>query len=578
MTSSAVPTGADDDRGTTCDTKATRGGAAPEKRGGAEHLPLARIVCHARSKVSGYSADGAEGVGKESTPQRNPNSSPGDGSLRRSHPGDEAGETRAGVQLSVARTVGQARSKVSGSSAGGAESSKMSDTDHETSTDVERKTSNEGDSRGGGSDVFGPEMATLGTAPKYGQHSPGSHLSHGVNSDSVQSAEPSFQQNLHRTQSGGGPGSESDERRSPQAPRRRRTGVRGRQQDEHVRLAFNGTTPSPEAVFAYRAARRAERFEAETAERGSSGGQLPTARQPTSRVHRVADFAKWADQVAEAAKADAAAASTTFDWREERRRRKSAVHTAPTGEAEDDLKIVSVDRPTPRSAAKTREEYGSAASASYPGDESLRRSYPGDEDSSGPGIQVGARERRTAPAGHGFRVSATVDDVAGESEQNDDEHQQRLLEAAAQRARRSPDLSDDETRKRRRGPTQDRGRRTFGSRQLERLQSAMSAFHFEPPEAATEGESRRRPGSHDDSSWETGSSFDDRGKRRAHGSKAAARSALKTSRQRQRWIHQLDALGVLPQGEGRIGSIRSLGAQRQRADAYAAAAARAAPG
>ena len=73
------------------------------------------------------------------------------------------------------------------------------------------------------------------------------------------------------------------------------------------------------------------------------------------------------------------------------------------------------------------------------------------------------------PAGHGFRVSATVEDVAGESEQNDDEHQRRLQEAAAPRARRSPELSDDETRKRRRSPTQDRGRRTFGSRQLERL-------------------------------------------------------------------------------------------------------------
>lgn len=130
------------------------------------------------------------------------------------------------------------------------------------------------------------------------------------------------------------------------------------------------------------------------------------------------------------------------------------------------------------------------------------------------------------PAGHGFRVSVTIDDATDESEQNDDEHQQRLQEAAAPQARRSPELSDDETRKRRRGPTQDRGRRTFGSRQLERFQSAMSAFHFEPPVAATEGESRRRPGSRDDCSWETGSSFDDTGKRRAHGSKAAARSAL----------------------------------------------------
>jgi hypothetical protein len=180
-------------------------------------------------------------------------------------------------------------------------------------------------------------------------------------------------------------------------------------------------------------------------------------------VHRVANFAKWATQVAEAAKADAAAASETVDWRKERRRRKSAAHTAPTGATE---------KPAipPPFAATTREEPGAAASASYPGDESLRRSYPGDDGGRGAGIQVGARERRAVPAGHGFRVSATIDDVAGENEQNDDEHQQRLQEAAAPRARRSPTLSDDETRKRQRGPTQDRGRRTFGSRQLERLQ------------------------------------------------------------------------------------------------------------
>ena len=110
------------------------------------------------------------------------------------------------------------------------------------------------------------------------------------------------------------------------------------------------------------------------------------------------------------------------------------------------------------------------------------------------------------------------------------------------------------------------------------MRRSTSAFHFEPPAAAAKGESRRRPRSHDEGSCERSSSFDDHGKRRAHGSGAAARSALKASRQRQRCIHQLGALGVLPQGEGRAGLIRSLGAQRQRADAYAAAAARAAPG
>ena len=67
------------------------------------------------------------------------------------------------------------------------------------------------------------------------------------------------------------------------------------------------------------------------------------------------------------------------------------------------------------------------------------------------------------PAGHDSIISATIGDVTGEDEQNDDEHQQRLREDAAPRARRTPELSDDETRKRRRGPTQDRGRRSFGA-------------------------------------------------------------------------------------------------------------------
>ena len=553
--------------------KAAHGGARPNAgEGGGVELSVAEEVGHARSKVSGHSASGAERVrfGEDADAARAdcpPDSERG--GLR-----FDARQHNVECRLSAQRAFEQTtRDRVAARRCGESarECLELAAKLRASHTDVERKTGNGGDSRGGGSDVFvRPERVR-------GNHSFG-HLWPEVNMDSVQSAEPSTQQNLHRSQSGGGSGSESDERRSPQAPRRRRTGVRGRQQDEHVRLAFNGTTPSPEAVFAYRAARRAERFEAETAERGSSGSQLPTARQPTSRVHRVADFAKWADQVAEAAKADAAAASTTFDWREERRRRKSAAHTAPTGEAEDDLKRVSVDRSRPRSAAKTREEPGTAASAPRKAAGLITQRPNASRHDSGPGMQVGARERRTAPAGHGFRVSATVDDVAGESEQNDDEHQQRLLEAAAPRARRSPELSDDETRKRRRSPTQDNGRRSFGSRQLERLQSAMSAFRSDPPETETESASRRRPGSHDDDSWETGSSFDDRGKRRSHGSTTKARAALRTSRQRQRWVHQLDALGVLPQGEGRIDSIRALGAQRQRADAYAAAAARAAPG
>ena len=39
----------------------------------------------------------------------------------------------------------------------------------------------------------------------------------------------------------------------------------------------------------------------------------------------------------------------------------------------------------------------------------------------------------------------------------------------------------------------------------------------------------------------------------------------------------MDEMDVLPKGEERAAALRSLGAQRQRADAYTAAAARAAP-
>ena len=48
------------------------------------------------------------------------------------------------------------------------------------------------------------------------------------------------------------------------------------------------------------------------------------------------------------------------------------------------------------------------------------------------------------------------------------------------------------------------------------------------------------------------------------------------SRQRQRRVHQLDELNELPKGAQRAETTKALGAQRQRAEAYAAAAARAA--
>ena len=139
-----------------------------------------------------------------------------------------------------------------------------------------------------------------------------------------------------------------DERQQPAMAGSAQPEARGRTASTNP-VPRGAATCSEPSAFEHRAAQRAKRFETEGDERGSGGGQLPTARQSTSRVHRVADFAEWATQVAEASKADVAAASATYDWREERHRRRSAVHTAPTGEAKDGLIRVSVDRSTPRS-------------------------------------------------------------------------------------------------------------------------------------------------------------------------------------------------------------------------------------
>ena len=59
---------------------------------------------------------------------------------------------------------------------------------------------------------------------------------------------------------------------------------------------------------------------------------------------------------------------------------------------------------------------------------------------------------------------------------------------------------------------------------------------------------------------------------------AGGRRTAARSRQRERWIARLNEMVVLPKGEERAAALRSLGAQRQRADAYAAAAARPASG
>ena len=130
-------------------------------------------------------------------------------------------------------------------------------------------------------------------------------------------------------------------------------------------------------------------------------------------------------------------------------------------------------------------------------------------------MQIGAGERRTVSAGHGFKTTATIEVAVNDDECNDAESERRRLERAAEqpstKRRPTPAETDDVVRRRKLALTYDRGRNVLGSRQ------------------------------------------------------------------RQRWVHQLDELGELPQGAQRAEAIKALGAQRQRAEAYAAAAAKAAP-
>ena len=58
----------------------------------------------------------------------------------------------------------------------------------------------------------------------------------------------------------------------------------------------------------------------------------------------------------------------------------------------------------------------------------------------------------------------------------------------------------------------------------------------------------------------------------------ACSAASDATRQRDRWIHQLETQGVNVRGDGSPEQLAMLGSQRQRAEAYAAAAARATPG
>ena len=189
-----------------------------------------------------------------------------------------------------------------------------------------------------------------------------------------------------------------------------------RTEDEHDPPALNSSIHTERSSFERRVRQRAERFGTEERERGDGGdataagrsdversGDDEPRRSSSSRVHRVADFAKWATRVAEEAAADAASASSSVDWRRERRRRKAAKSVAAT---------TAVPVGSTTTAADSHQDAGAAERVAG-GDEADRLGADRDDPGSDHSVQIGARAHRTASAGGGSRVTATSDDAVG---------------------------------------------------------------------------------------------------------------------------------------------------------------------
>ena len=253
----------------------------------------------------------------------------------------------------------------------------------------------------------------------------------------------------------------------------------------------------------------------EEADAASAEGRQCKARP--SRVQRVATFAAWAEKVTEGVRAP-------HSGEPKRKHRRPSSRREVDGSTTGDAQGQATTTPLGEAATADAEADGGTRDVAQ-ATETARVSKPSAQrESSAPqGVQIGAGGRRTVSAGHGFGVTSTIDEVVGDDERNDEAAQQRRLAAAAGGAgRQAPEVpTDDAARKRRRTLTNGRGRSFLGSRRQD--------------------------------------------------------AEMATSRQRERWIARLDEMGVLPKGEERAEALRSLGAQRQRAGAYAAAAARAAP-
>ena len=309
--------------------------------------------------------------------------------------------------------------------------------------------------------------------------------------------------------------------------------------------------------------------------RGNSAG--PTRR---GRVARVAFFADWAKSVV----ADEPASTPR-----KRPKRPGVAHGTSGGGGRPDGHREGEGAPLGSSASTSTGGVSSQMAADGDGVTpreagGLITLQPDEARGAAPAaVQIGARERRTTPVGRGFRVTDEVTSVVCESEQNDAESERRKLREAVPAAVAAAVPSDDEQRRQRRALTADRGRRCFGSRQ----QDALAGILRNAGDCVLSGGGAKSSGVSN-------------GARKRHRHERSASDETHDASQRGRSGAQLRSASPgdrsAIQGEGRktetthlrVSSTDSAAAllgdsqmqragtaQRQRADAYAAAAARA---
>ena len=148
-------------------------------------------------------------------------------------------------------------------------------------------------------------------------------------------------------------------------------------------------------------------------------------------------------------------------------------------------------------------------------------------------------------------MAATINGVVDDGAQNDAESQHRLWSAAAPRTprhSRAP-VNDDFQRKRKRALTADRGRRVLGSKRSDELRGILKNTNdtrlgvaAEPRRKAKAGNRLVRPRSAVGTGRSLGSD--------SVPPVGACSAASDTTRQRDRWIHQLEPQGVNVRGDG----------------------------